>query len=70
MFDLHRARQGRFLSVSAIQLSKITRDAVLDLRHTALYLPLREVLILGVDRLEFGAVNSNAGISQKAELTA
>ena len=69
MFDPRRARRGRLLSISAIQMSKITRDAVLDLRHTALYLALRKVLVPGVDRLELGAVNGNAGVRQQTELT-
>ena len=58
---LGRARQRWFLSVGAVHLLQIARDALLDLLLAALHLRPREVPVPGVDRLELGAVDRNAG---------
>jgi hypothetical protein len=40
------------------------RDALLDLRHAPLHLGARKVLIPVIDRLEFAAINRDAGLRE------
>ena len=51
---------GRLLPVGGIELLKITRNALLDLRHAPLHLGAREVLVAVVHRLELAAVEFEA----------
>ena len=56
-------RARRLLPVGAVQLVQVA-NTLLDLRHAALYLGPREVLVPGVHRLELGTVDRHAGIGQ------
>src|SRR5215208_5128715 len=58
------------LQVGRVELAKIARHALLDLRQAALHLRAREVLVAVVDRLELAAVNRHARLRQQADLSA
>ena len=64
------ARQRWLLPIGVVQLVQVACDALLDLRHAALHLGPREVLVPAVHRLELGAVDRHAGIAQQIKLAA
>ena len=61
---------GRLLPVSGVELRKIARHALLQLRAAPLHLVTREVLVAGVDCLELTAIDRNARCRQQAHLAA
>ena len=50
---------------NSVELLKIARDALLDLRHAPLHLGAREILVAVVRCLELAAVNRDAGLRQQ-----
>ena len=63
-------RRGWLLAVGAIQLSQVTRNAFLDLRHATLHLGSGEVAIPIVNGLELAAVYRDTGIRKQANRAA
>src|SRR5262245_31029583 len=58
-------RLGWFLSIGAVELLQITRNALLNLSHAPVHLGTREVLVTVVHRLELAAVDRNPGLRQQ-----
>ena len=67
---LRRRLSGSDLAVGGVELAQVARDALLDLRQPPLHFGSREVVVSGVDRLEFRAVNRDAGVRQQLHLPA
>ena len=67
---LGRERIGGLLPVGGVELLQVARDARLDLATPPLHLGAREVAVAVVHRLEFAAVDRNAGGGQQAHLAA
>jgi hypothetical protein len=55
---------GRLLAVGSVELLKIARDALLNLRHPPLHLGAREVPVAVVYRLELAAIDRLACVSR------
>jgi hypothetical protein len=58
------------LSIGAVQLVQIARNAFLDLRHPPLHLGAREVPVAVVHRLELAAIDRDAGLGEQAHRAA
>src|SRR5690606_7205266 len=60
----------RLRSVRRVQRHQIAVDTLLNLLLTVVDLAGREVLVAGVDGLEFAAIDGNQGLVEQPEITA
>src|SRR5882672_10264141 len=58
------------LAICTIKLGQVASSAFFHLFHTGLQLPVGEVLVAVVDRLELAAVNSNDGLRKHIQVPA
>jgi len=61
---------GGGLAIAGVELAQIARDALLDLRETAVHFRFRDVVDPRIDGLELAAVDRDTGFRQQTHLAA
>lgn len=72
LLEPSRSRFGNagWLTICGIHLCQIALDATVDFLHPLFKFTLREVAVMGIDRIEFAAINGHSRLDKELQLAA